>query len=280
MQKFLVQKQLPGDWICTVCGGLNFARRKDCFKCTLETEKRLPGDWICPACGGLNFARRKHCFKCVGETGEFLSGKRPSCAFNLRGMCKFGDDCKFSHDASGGPAASSVPTCKHWLTGSCRFGAQCMFSHSAEQLGGVVFPGALAVGTGNLVFPGSSGGSSATATSTTTAGLGSQVATAAATGYTNLQYMQQYVMQPGVATMAAAAAMAPQPPAPVGLASYQPGSALTTPLTPTAPLDPGQSSKKRGRDDGLGAYAGSAKKPKTEGGLSFAAPRPGYKPPT
>jgi len=81
-----------GDWICDVCGNLNFARRKECHRDSCRAPRPLdnremhdrgggdmswddrappvrpssklptrPGDWNCEECGYLNFARRTEC---------------------------------------------------------------------------------------------------------------------------------------------------------------------------------------------------------------------------
>jgi len=66
----------PGDWRCSSCGFVNFARRSNCKQCstdkpaqdefaapaTFERQSR-PGDWTCE-CGYHNFAHRDHCGRC------------------------------------------------------------------------------------------------------------------------------------------------------------------------------------------------------------------------
>ena len=70
----------PGDWLCPMCQGHNFARNTHCFSCRetrpadslrFETTSDEPaqivrrdGDWDCEECGVLNFARRGSCFRC------------------------------------------------------------------------------------------------------------------------------------------------------------------------------------------------------------------------
>lgn len=66
------------DWTCE-CGGVNFARRLHCYKCsqprsahasdvgpdTREFESsRRPGDWDCSDCNAHNFASRWQCYSC------------------------------------------------------------------------------------------------------------------------------------------------------------------------------------------------------------------------
>jgi hypothetical protein len=49
------QKQEEGDWVCDVCGNLNFSWQKFCAWSACPS-----GDWHC-VCGNLNFARRRFC---------------------------------------------------------------------------------------------------------------------------------------------------------------------------------------------------------------------------
>jgi len=75
----------PGDWNCSQCGDLNFARNAQCRRCGAPPPANAgcgggcggyggpnpaafahakPGDWVCPACGDLNFARNVACRRC------------------------------------------------------------------------------------------------------------------------------------------------------------------------------------------------------------------------
>ncbi|CAN6303800.1 unnamed protein product [Urochloa humidicola] len=61
-----------GDWLCTNCNFLNFARNRSCLECKADGPKKVEaattemkkGDWICPQCHFMNFTRNKICFKC------------------------------------------------------------------------------------------------------------------------------------------------------------------------------------------------------------------------
>jgi len=61
-----------GDWLCTNCNFLNFARNRHCLECKADGPKKVAaattemkmGDWICTQCHFMNFARNKICFKC------------------------------------------------------------------------------------------------------------------------------------------------------------------------------------------------------------------------
>mmetsp|Transcript_9403 Transcript_9403/g.15180 ORF Transcript_9403/g.15180 Transcript_9403/m.15180 type:complete len:384 (+) Transcript_9403:53-1204(+) len=92
-------KERPGDWYCTACGDLQFAKNASCRRCgqPKPDEREFardrytamnghgpgaysggggggsgggtprggkPGDWICESCGDLQFARNTECRKC------------------------------------------------------------------------------------------------------------------------------------------------------------------------------------------------------------------------
>ncbi|PAN45439.1 hypothetical protein PAHAL_9G119200 [Panicum hallii] len=92
-----------GDWLCTNCNFLNFARNRHCLECKADGPKKVEaattemkmGDWICTQCHFMNFARNKICFKCEEprpkrqlNPGEW---ECPSCNyvnFRRNRMCK------------------------------------------------------------------------------------------------------------------------------------------------------------------------------------------------
>ncbi|KAF4700251.1 hypothetical protein FOZ63_006995, partial [Perkinsus olseni] len=49
------------------------------------------------------------------------------CRQHLRGVCNYGDRCKFSHVS--GPREE----CRQWLNGNCRFGDRCVYAHSKKS---------------------------------------------------------------------------------------------------------------------------------------------------
>ncbi|KAJ4960031.1 hypothetical protein NE237_019941 [Protea cynaroides] len=61
-----------GDWICSKCNFMNFARNLRCLECKEEGPKRVgaddiemkKGDWNCPQCRFMNFARNTKCLRC------------------------------------------------------------------------------------------------------------------------------------------------------------------------------------------------------------------------
>lgn len=69
------QNAQPGDWECPSCGGINFSRRTDCFRCEAEKPEGLApvglgredmrrGDWMCSECGTHNFSNKTQCRTC------------------------------------------------------------------------------------------------------------------------------------------------------------------------------------------------------------------------
>merc|ERR1712021_130213 len=70
--------------------------------------------------------------------------------FQKHGNCKFGDQCRFSHDGTpgtgggggqgrsfGGSMGGGQGKCNNWTNyGNCKFGDQCKFSHDGAPSGG------------------------------------------------------------------------------------------------------------------------------------------------
>ncbi|XP_050384144.1 uncharacterized protein LOC126800776 [Argentina anserina] len=55
-----------GDWLCSKCDFMNFAKNSLCLQCDAKRPKRqlLPGEWECPECNFLNYRRNMTCFHC------------------------------------------------------------------------------------------------------------------------------------------------------------------------------------------------------------------------
>ncbi|KAK9763313.1 hypothetical protein K7432_010124 [Basidiobolus ranarum] len=67
---------------------------------------------------------------------SLASGSPSPCRFFMKGYCRFGNKCRFSHQGldQGHPELIlnrpiSIPICRYWLQGSCRFGNQCRYDH-------------------------------------------------------------------------------------------------------------------------------------------------------
>ncbi|KAL4196861.1 hypothetical protein AMTRI_Chr04g185270 [Amborella trichopoda] len=72
LQKVMMgQEMKKGDWICSQCDFMNFAKNVKCLQCGEGGPKRVDpeeemkkGDWMCPECNFMNFARNVRCLKC------------------------------------------------------------------------------------------------------------------------------------------------------------------------------------------------------------------------
>ncbi|CAO1944647.1 unnamed protein product [Urochloa humidicola] len=55
-----------GDWICTRCSFMNFARNARCLECNEHRPKKVltGGEWECPQCDFHNYGRNMSCLKC------------------------------------------------------------------------------------------------------------------------------------------------------------------------------------------------------------------------
>ncbi|WVZ68430.1 hypothetical protein U9M48_017367 [Paspalum notatum var. saurae] len=55
-----------GDWICTRCSFMNFARNVRCLECNEQRPKKMltGGEWECPQCDFYNYGRNMSCLKC------------------------------------------------------------------------------------------------------------------------------------------------------------------------------------------------------------------------
>ncbi|RLN18769.1 zinc finger protein VAR3, chloroplastic [Panicum miliaceum] len=79
-----------GDWLCTKCHFMNFARNKICFKCEEPRPKRQlnPGEWECPSCNYVNFRRNRMCKKCSQDRPEDDTQDNQLALRNTRGADK------------------------------------------------------------------------------------------------------------------------------------------------------------------------------------------------
>lgn len=56
---------------------------------------------------------------------EESSGERELCKYFLHGVCKFGDNCFYSHEKSSKPNT----ICRYYLLGACSYGERCFYDH-------------------------------------------------------------------------------------------------------------------------------------------------------
>ncbi|CAN6811554.1 unnamed protein product [Brassica oleracea] len=103
-----------GDWICSRCSGMNFARNVKCFQCDEARPKRqLTGsEWECPQCDFYNYGRNVACLRCdCKRPGDFSlnSAKDPELE---RRLVENEEKAQrwFSKVAQGGSDANSVDT--------------------------------------------------------------------------------------------------------------------------------------------------------------------------
>ncbi|WCJ27643.1 zinc finger (Ran-binding) family protein [Euphorbia peplus] len=70
-----------GDWICTRCSFMNFARNMKCLECQEARPKRqlTGGEWECPQCDFFNYGRNTVCLRCdCRRPGEVSFGTNNS----------------------------------------------------------------------------------------------------------------------------------------------------------------------------------------------------------
>jgi len=61
------------------------------------------------------------------ESGRGNADKERVCLDNLNGVCRRGEDCKFSHEME------ERQVCRDFLNNMCRRGSDCRFSHDREN---------------------------------------------------------------------------------------------------------------------------------------------------
>ncbi|RZC45351.1 hypothetical protein C5167_038282 [Papaver somniferum] len=73
-----------GDWICSRCSFMNFAKNMKCLECDEARPKRLltGGEWECPQCSFYNYERNVVCLRCDCKCpSEATPGPRSSSGF-------------------------------------------------------------------------------------------------------------------------------------------------------------------------------------------------------
>ena len=69
------------------------------------------------------------------STDEGSPEKRPLCKFLvLKGHCRFGDSCQFSHEGCSTEEAGKQIPCVFFLRGNCRYGEYCKLRHDVSDL--------------------------------------------------------------------------------------------------------------------------------------------------
>lgn len=96
----------PGDWVCTGCNFMNFARNVRCRQCDMAKPNNVSsnysqpamkkGDWNCPRCSFMNFSRNRHCVNCHDQPrpprqlrpGDWECPKCDYVNFSYNDICK------------------------------------------------------------------------------------------------------------------------------------------------------------------------------------------------
>eukprot|EP00434_Breviolum_minutum_P011700 symbB.v1.2.010321.t1/scaffold671.1/size323421/2 len=107
------QAGVDGNWTCSACGNVNFAKRDRCNRCSAPkpldvveeygmtpplvtsigfTHRGPPvagvdGNWACPQCQNINFAHRSSCNRCGFAKPEERRGSRPVAGVNGNWAC-------------------------------------------------------------------------------------------------------------------------------------------------------------------------------------------------
>eukprot|EP00435_Cladocopium_sp_Y103_P065103 s612_g27.t1 len=69
------------------------------------------------------------------NTGSEPAEKRP-CKEFLKGHCKYGDRCRYSHEPGGSPGDRAHVPCRNFEKGFCAFGDRCRYGHDGAGGGG------------------------------------------------------------------------------------------------------------------------------------------------
>lgn len=91
---------------CGLCG--------DCCDCLLHRKKE-------------NGSKYRH----AHGSNERDTSRRGMCTHFLRGNCRYGNNCKFSHERTD---RKKTVLCRYFLAGNCRRGKSCKFAHGEADL--------------------------------------------------------------------------------------------------------------------------------------------------
>ncbi|CAO2166807.1 unnamed protein product [Urochloa humidicola] len=79
-----------GDWICTRCSFMNFARNARCLECNEHRPKKMltGGEWECPQCDFHNYGRNMSCLKCDCKRPATIPPNPSSAGAGLGGVAQ------------------------------------------------------------------------------------------------------------------------------------------------------------------------------------------------
>ncbi|KAG8078280.1 hypothetical protein GUJ93_ZPchr0007g3914 [Zizania palustris] len=80
-----------GDWICTRCKFMNFARNVRCLECNEHRPKKMlaGGEWECPQCEFYNYGRNMSCLRCECKRPGIIPANPASAGGGLNGVAQF-----------------------------------------------------------------------------------------------------------------------------------------------------------------------------------------------
>ncbi|KAL5220490.1 hypothetical protein ABZP36_025203 [Zizania latifolia] len=80
-----------GDWICTRCKFMNFARNVRCLECNEHRPKKMlaGGEWECPQCEFYNYGRNMSCLRCECKRPGTIPPNPASAGAGLSGVAQF-----------------------------------------------------------------------------------------------------------------------------------------------------------------------------------------------
>ncbi|XP_062224521.1 zinc finger protein VAR3, chloroplastic-like [Phragmites australis] len=79
-----------GDWICTRCSFMNFARNVRCLECNEHRPKKMltGGEWECPQCEFYNYGRNMECLRCTCKRPATIPPNPASAGAGLGGVAR------------------------------------------------------------------------------------------------------------------------------------------------------------------------------------------------
>ena len=134
--------------VCGECKGVGHSQNYCPSLAAAKDPAFKVSDKPCSQCGGAKHWARHHQSPSTSSTTPTTEIKKKPCVAFQKGKCKFGKECRYSHDATrqrpqqdkdpaqnvnkqgnGNDSNSKKPCHLFQKTGSCKYGAKCRFSH-------------------------------------------------------------------------------------------------------------------------------------------------------